>query len=67
MKCNVGKTDRILRYILGGILIVWGIVTKNWWGAIGLIPILTALLHWCPLYIAFGTSTCSEKCESNKK
>jgi hypothetical protein len=58
MKSNVGKTDKIVRYILGAAIIIVGIVFKSWWGAIGLIPILTATINWCPIYAPFGIKTC---------
>jgi hypothetical protein len=60
MKCNIGKTDRILRFIVGLIIILIGFYFKSWWGAIGLIPILTGAIRWCPAYLPFGFSTCSE-------
>ena len=57
MKCNVGKTDRIIRVIVGACIIVTGIYLKSWWGAIGVIPIFTAAIGWCPAYLPFGLST----------
>lgn len=61
MKCNVGKTDRALRYVLGFAIILLGIYFKSWWGAVGLIMILTGAMRWCPAYIPFGLSTCKEE------
>ena len=57
MKCNVGKLDRVIRIILGIVLILAGIFYKSWWGALGIIPIITAVIGWCPLYIPFKIST----------
>ena len=57
MKRNIGKTDRIIRIIIGIGIIAIGIYFKNWWGFIGLIPILTGTIAWCPAYIPFGIST----------
>ncbi len=54
MKCNVGKTDKIIRLIIGVTVIVLGIVFKSWWGAVGLIPLLTASISFCPLYTLLG-------------
>ena len=49
MKCNVGRTDRIIRVIIG-LAIIWaGFYYENWWGAIGIVP-LTAAIGYCPLY-----------------
>ena len=59
MKCNVGKTDRIIRVVLGLVLIALGIYFNSWWGAIGVIPLATAAIGWCPLYLPFGWSSCS--------
>jgi hypothetical protein len=58
---NVGQLDRILRFALGAGLIGWGLYTQNWWGAIGLVPLLTASLSTCPLYTLLGMSTCPIK------
>lgn len=61
MKCNVGKVDKIFRVIIGVVIIALGFYYKSWWGAIGLIPLITAALGWCPLYLPFGLSTCKTK------
>ncbi|HHM23998.1 MAG TPA: DUF2892 domain-containing protein [Bacteroidetes bacterium] len=58
MKCNVGKSDKTFRIILGLVIIVLGFVYHSWWGAIGLIPLLTAFAGFCPLYSVFKFSTC---------
>lgn len=57
MKTNVGGIDKVLRIIVGLALIAWGIYTQNWLGAIGIIPLFTALVNWCPLYSIIGVST----------
>lgn len=61
MKSNVGSADRIVRIVLGLAIIVVGIVMKSWWGAIGLLPLLTGVLRCCPAYMPFGLSTCKTK------
>ena len=63
MKCNVGGADRMIRIIAGVVIILLGFYFQSWWGAVGLIPILTGTLRWCPAYIPFGFSTC----EADKK
>jgi hypothetical protein len=65
MKCNVGKTDRMIRIIAGVIIILAGVYFGSWWGAIGLIPILTGFIRWCPAYIPFGFSTCETNDKQN--
>lgn len=57
MRCNVGKTDRMLRMVAGVAIIMAGVTTQNWWGAVGVIPLFTAMVRWCPAYVPFGIST----------
>lgn len=58
MKCNVGKTDRIIRVIIGLCMIAAGVYFQSWLGAIGIVPLATAALGWCPAYVPFGISSC---------
>jgi hypothetical protein len=58
MKCNVGKVDSLVRVFVGLAIILIGMYYQNWWGALGLLPVLTGILGWCPAYIPFGVSTC---------
>jgi hypothetical protein len=57
MTCNVGTTDRIIRVIIGAAIIAAGVYYESWWGAIGVIPLSTAAIGWCPAYLPFGMST----------
>lgn len=57
MSKNVGSIDRIIRIVLGVALIAWGYMTSNWLGAIGVVPLFTAALGWCPAYLPFGIKT----------
>lgn len=57
MKTNVGKVDKILRIVLGLAIIILGFVFQSWWGVIGLVPIVTAFLGFCPAYSLLGVST----------
>lgn len=61
MKQNVGSIDRVLRIVVGLAVIGAGFYFKSWWGAIGAVPLLTALIGWCPAYLPLGLSTCSKK------
>lgn len=61
MQCNVGTTDRILRVIMGIGIIGAGFYFQNWWGAIGIVPLVTATLRWCPAYLPFGLNTSKEQ------
>jgi hypothetical protein len=58
---NVGSADRVIRLILGLVIIGIGYYYQSWWGAIGIVPIFTALIGWCPAYLPFGINTCSTK------
>lgn len=62
MKCNVGKTDKILRAVAGVAIIGWGVLTHNWLGAIGIIPLATAAMGFCPLYVPLGMNTGGKTC-----
>lgn len=59
MQKNVGKADRALRVALGLGILVLGLVFKSWWGAFGIVPLFTATLGWCPVYLPFGINTCN--------
>jgi len=62
MKANVGGIDRILRIVLGLVLIALTLTgTIGVWGWIGVVPLLTAGLGTCPLYTVLGFSTCPVK------
>jgi hypothetical protein len=57
MQKNVGKTDKIIRVIAGLVIILLGIIYKSWWGVIGILPVITAAIGWCPLYVPFRICT----------
>lgn len=61
MKANVGGIDRALRVLVGlGVLSLLVVLEGNarWFGLIGLLPLLTAALGYCPLYTILGISSC---------
>jgi hypothetical protein len=59
MKINVGMVDKILRIIAGVVLIGFTLMgTIGIWGWIGIIPLATGVMGWCPLYSIFGLNTC---------
>lgn len=60
MKSNVGTTDKVIRIILGIAIGAAGYYYQSWLGLIGIIPIATAFLSWCPLYLPFGIKTCKK-------
>jgi len=60
MCTNVGGMERMLRIVAGIAILYFTLVTATIpmpWGLIGIVPILTGALGWCPLYIPFGIST----------
>jgi hypothetical protein len=60
MKANIGTIDRIARVIIGVTLIALaatGVV--GLWGYIGVLPLVTAFVRFCPAYLPFGISTCA--------
>ena len=61
MTCNVGKTDRIIRVIIGVVIAALGFYFKSWWGLLAIIPLLTAALGFCGLYVPFNISTIKKK------
>lgn len=60
MKANMGSADRIIRFIIGAVIIALGFYFKSWWGAVGIVPFLTALINHCPAYNLIGVSTNSK-------
>lgn len=59
MSCNVGGLDRILRVVVGAAALALVFVgPETPWGYLGLVPLLTGVLGFCPLYPLFRVSTC---------
>lgn len=64
MRHNVGGIDRALRIVVGLALLSLLFVldgSARWWGLLGLIPLFTGLIRWCPAYGLFGLNTCPLK------
>ena len=52
MQCNIGKTERVIRVIAGlGIVSLAFVGPASPWAFLGLVPVATGLLGWCPPYI----------------
>ncbi len=63
MKQNIGGIERFLRVIIGlGIISLAFVGPKSPWAYLGVVPLLTGLIGWCPPYAIFGISTC-RKCK----
>ena len=64
MPMNEGMTDRILRVIVGAVLLTLVFVgPRTPWGWLGVIPLVTGLIGTCPIYTLFGLRTCPLKTE----
>lgn len=62
MKSNVGGIDRLLRIVAGLVLIALTLTgTIGVWGWIGIVPLLTGFVSFCPVYPLLGLSTCPVK------
>ena len=61
MKTNAGTADRVLRVIAGLIVLSLYFVldgNSRYWALVGLVPLLTGLVGYCPLYSLLGINTC---------
>ena len=58
MKANIGMTDKWLRIVVGVALIIWAATGGPVWAWIGVIPLVTGLINFCPLYRMLGINTC---------
>jgi hypothetical protein len=57
MKKNMGQKDRTVRVLAGVIMLVYGVVFQNLVGAVGLIPLVTGIIGYCPLYEVLGVTS----------
>jgi len=64
MKVNIGSADKVLRIVIGLVLLSLVFLLKGnarWFGLIGLVPLVTAFTGFCPLYTLLGMSTCPKQ------
>ena len=61
MKSNVGGIDKILRIVAGLALVAWALMGGPVWAWIGILPLLTGVMGWCPAYKLLGMNTCPLK------
>lgn len=62
MKANIGGIDKVLRIVVGLALLSIIFLVEGpgrWWGLVGIVPLGTGLINFCPLYAIFGFNTCS--------
>lgn len=58
---NVGGIDKILRIVVGALLVIGALMGFGAWMWIGIVPLATGLLNTCPLYSLIGLNTCPLK------
>lgn len=59
MKHNIGTVDRVIRFVGGAALILLAMAgTIDPWGYIGIVPLVTAVINYCPAYHLLGIDTC---------
>ncbi len=59
---NIGTIDRVIRVIVGlGLIALVFVGPKTVWGWIGVVPLVTAIIGWCPPYAMMGINTCGAK------
>jgi hypothetical protein len=64
MKVNIGSADKVVRIVVGLALLSLLFLLDGkarWFGLIGLVPLLTAFMGFCPLYTLLGVSTCPKR------
>ncbi|MDO8447853.1 DUF2892 domain-containing protein [Rhodoferax sp.] len=62
MKTNEGGIDRVVRIVAGVVLLgLMAMGTIGWWGWLGIVPLATGLIGWCPAYTLLGMNTCPMK------
>lgn len=61
MTRNIGNKERIVRLVVGLALLSLTVIgPKSLWGLIGLVPLATAAMGWCPPYAMLGINTCKK-------
>ncbi|HRH02401.1 MAG TPA: DUF2892 domain-containing protein [Bacteroidia bacterium] len=58
---NLGNTDKIVRIFIGLAIVLMGVEYESWWGLVGFIFPITAVINWCPIYAFFGIRTSKDK------
>jgi hypothetical protein len=62
MNKNIGSIERIIRILAGLVLIALAATSiVGWWGWLGLVPLATGLMGWCPPYSLLGINTCKNR------
>lgn len=57
MRRNIGFVDRMLRFLVGGVIIGIGLYSQSWWGLLGILPFIAAIVGYCLPYALLGVNT----------
>lgn len=60
MTKNVGNVDRAIRIVAGLAILGAGYFYGSPWGLVGIVPLATGFIRWCPAYIPFGFTSCKK-------
>ena len=60
MTHNVGSFDGAARSVLGLVTVIAGHHLESWWALAGFLPVVSAILGFCPVYLLLGINTCSQ-------
>ena len=61
MKTNLGTVDRVVRLLVGIAVVGVGAFYQSWWALVGLVPLGTGLVGFCPAYCPLGLTTCGKE------
>jgi hypothetical protein len=65
MKKNIGTVERVIRVVVGfGVLSLAFVGPQSPWAYLGILPVLTGLVGWCPPYARLGINTCGRRPEA---
>lgn len=67
MQCNLGATHRVIRVAVGLALVAWAAMGGPVWAWIGVVPLVTGAIGWCPAYRLCGIKSCPTKASLPKK
>ena len=66
MRINASRIDRTLRVLLALVVMAAGFYYQSLWGLVGIVPLVSGITGFCPLYAVFGMSTCHYEINDNE-
>jgi hypothetical protein len=67
MKMNMAIWDRVVRLLIGTLLVAWAVAGGPWWAYLGLVLLATSSWRFCPLYSALRTGTLREQAQKSNR